>query len=168
MARERVVPARNDLKKVPLVRNVQGSRLRDQDPNYHYEWFSDDPEHPSYIGRKTEPHDYGHKPVGYTEVGPWEVVHRNTDRDVDQVQARTDQGAGVDTVKRHGRMILARIHKDEYAKYAAMDEEYARFRERALDDSKRFGRESVVTRVSRDEDANVSDVLRDSGVPVQQ
>jgi hypothetical protein len=112
------VPARKDPPKVDIYSQSRASQLAGHDPNFEYQEFSENPEHPSFIGKKLRDHEYGSPAAGYCMIKGWEVVKRG---DVIQGKARADQGAGVDTLIRNGRSILCRLPKDEHAKYALMD-----------------------------------------------
>jgi hypothetical protein len=126
------VPKRNDQKSSPLYRNTQATRQAGEDPDFHYETFSQNPDSPAYIGKKLTEHEFG-QPNGWAaKVGPWEVCHSQTDKNVRALDPRTDQGAKIDTVQRYGNQIRCRIHKDEYAKYGEVERANQKEREKQL------------------------------------
>ncbi len=126
------VAKRNDQKTSPLYRNSQAGKLRGEDPNFVYESFSQDPASPAYIGTRTVEHERGDPNGWKVMVGAWEVCHSQTDKDVRALDPRTDQGKSVDTVQRYGNQIRCRIPKDEYAKYAMVEEANRKEREKQL------------------------------------
>jgi hypothetical protein len=118
MTPETVAP-RKDPPSIDIYPSSRASEISGQDPNFVYEFFSDNPEHPSFIGERLKAHERGSPAAGYTMVAPWEIVRKG---DVKQGQKRADDSAGVDSKITHGRMILCRIPKTEHAKYQIMSE----------------------------------------------
>lgn len=162
------VPARNDLKSSALYRNSRANELQKRDPNYVYQWFSLDPNHPQYVGRYLSEHEVGSSVSGFATIAPWEVVQRTTDPRVAQVEPRTDQGKPIDSTVRHGNQILARLPKEEHEKYAQADCAY----QDKLEDSiysperTRSPTVSMTAVVSKDEHADPQQMLRQSGHPL--
>jgi hypothetical protein len=127
------VPRRNDQKTSPLYRNSQATKLRGEDPDFVYQTFDQRPESPAYIGNRTVPHQAAPRSaVWNADVGPWEVCHSQTDKEVRALDPRTDQGKPIDTVQRYGNQIRCRIHKDEFAKYAQVEKANQAEREKQL------------------------------------
>lgn len=127
------VPKRNDQKTSPLYRNSQATRLRGEDPDFHYETFSQAPDSPAYIGKRMVEHEAAPASATWNAmVGPWEVCHSQTDKEVRAMDARTDQGKPIDTVQRYGNQIRCRIRKDEYAKYGETERANQAEREKQL------------------------------------
>lgn len=119
----KTLPARNPLSDAPVFRkDSQASKLRGEDPDYRYEYFSTDPTHPSYIGKKLEEHEIGNDEVGYLTVGAWDVCSKTVDPRVAQMAPREDQGKGTDTTIKLGTQRLCRIHKSEYKKYKDVED----------------------------------------------
>ncbi len=126
------VPKRNDQKSSPLYRNSRATELRGQDPSFVYQWFSENPESPAYIGNKLAPHEFGEANGYKVMIEGWEECHSQTDRKVRAMDPRTDQGKPVDTLQRHGRQVLCRIPKEEFAKYAECEQANQKEKERQL------------------------------------
>lgn len=115
-------PPRTPLKKVELTRNSRALELQNREPGFHYESFSLEPDHPSYIGKKLTRHEIGDQSVGYAVVEPWQVCSSTINEKVRQLDPRTDQGAPIDGTVRYGRQITCRLPDEEFAKYTAVDE----------------------------------------------
>lgn len=121
-AQQKIAPARNELKSSgTLYRNSRASELQGRDPDFHYEYLSTDPKHPSYIGNKLHQYEIGDQSSGYALVEGWDVVHRNSDSKVSVVEARTDQGKPIDTTIRKGTQILCRVRKSEHDKHKQVE-----------------------------------------------
>lgn len=114
-----VVPARKDPKAIDIYSRSRADEISGQDPNFVYEYFSDNPEHPSFIGDRLKEHERGSPAAGYTMIPAWEVVRKG---EVKQGVKRADDTPGVDTKITHGRMVLCRLPKAEHAKYELMHE----------------------------------------------
>lgn len=162
------VPPRNDFKSSVLYKGSRATELQGRDPDYVYRSFSTDPEHPDYIGKRLTEHERGNAASGYVTVGPWEVCHSQTDRTVRALDPREDQGKKVDTVLRYGRQVTCRIHKSEYEKYAIAEKAYRAVIEGQIyaPDRQSTGTTSITTVVSKDENANHLELLRQSGHPM--
>lgn len=124
-----VFPDRDAWKRVELTRNSRADELQGREPGYHYEYFSEEADHPSYVGSRLRRHEIGDQRVGYKVVEAWETCKST---DVHQADARTDQGKPVDGLERRGRKILCRIPLSEYAKYEAVDKRRAAARHNDL------------------------------------
>lgn len=167
-AQQKIAPARNEPKKPVLSRNSRALELQGRDPEYHYEFLSTDPKHPSFIEHKLNEYEIGDHLSGYAVVEGWEVVHRNTDRKVAQVEARTDQGKPVDTTIKHGSQVLCRIRKSEYEKHRLVEQA----RQTALEDQiysperQGDGQAFMTAVVSRDEATDRTQLLRQAGHPM--
>lgn len=163
-----VVPPRNDFESDELYRNSRATELQGRDPDYQYESFSTDPESPSYVGRRLVPHERGNQASGFVMVGPWTVVHSQTDATVRALDPRSDQGKPIDTVARYGRQVVCKLHKKEFAKYAKAERAYQQLIERSIyePDKIRDGKTALTTVVSRDENADHMEMLRRSGHPM--
>jgi hypothetical protein len=148
------VPKRNDVKQPSvLYRNSRATELTGRKDGFVYQHFSQDPKSPGYIGKKLKDHEYGPAHGLKAMIGPWEVCHSQTDKDVRALDPRTDQGKPVDTTLRYGEQITCRIPEEEFAKYALVDEANAKERERQLHspDTMR-GRTASMTAVVMDGD----------------
>lgn len=163
--KRKAAPPRNDFKRSVLYRNSRALELQNRDPEYVYESFSTDPESPAYIGKRLTTHERGSPMGGFVTVGPWEVVHSQTDRNVRAMEPREDQGKPIDTVMRYGRQIMCRIHRDEYAKYKVAEEASQVAQEKLLFEPDRMsdGNVRLTTALSRDENVDKMDLLRQSG-----
>jgi len=129
----KTVPKRSDTVPSGLIRNAGQSTLLGADPSFVYQNFSTDPESPGYIGKRLQKHFYGEGQVYGQWIGPWEVCHDLTDRDVRAMEARTDAGVPTDSVKRGpGRQITCRIPVKEHAKYLETDRANGNDREAEL------------------------------------
>lgn len=143
----KTLPARNSLSDAPVLRkDSQASRIRGEDPDYRYEYFSTDPVHPSYIGKKIEEHEIGDNSVGFVTVGAWEICQKTTDPRVAQMTPREDQGKGVDSTIRLGNQRLCRIHKSEYAKYKLVEDARRKAERKSLNHKSPDGAVSSVLR----------------------
>lgn len=162
----KTVPKRNDPKPSPLYRNSRATELLGEDPDFVYQTFSEDADSPAYIGKRLTQHERG-EPNGYkVMVGPWEVCHSQTDAKVRSLDPRTDQGKPVDTVQRYGRQIRCRIHKEEFAKYALVEEANQGLREKAIFEPDRRGAmTALVMNGDRDETERMN-ALADAGHPM--
>lgn len=162
------VPPRNDFTSDGLYRNSRSTELQGRDSGFVYETFSTDPASPAYIGNRLTPHERGNPATGFVMVGPWEVVHSQTDKDVRALDPRTDQGAQVDTVARYGKQVTCRLPKREHAKYALVEQAYQTMIEKQIyePDRIRSGQTSLTTVVSKDENADHMQLLRDGGHPM--
>lgn len=126
------VPKRVDVRPTGLFRNTQALHLDGRDPNFEYQYFTQDAKSPAYIGKRLKPHMYGNGP-NKIWIEPWEQCHSQTDAQVRSMDPRTDQGAKVDTLERFGdQQILCRIPKSEFAKYAQADDANDKEKERQL------------------------------------
>lgn len=161
-------PPRNDFTSDALYRNSRATELQGRDQDFVYESFSTDPGSPAYIGTRLTPHERGNPATGFVMVGPWEVVHSQTDKGVRALEPRTDQGAAVDTVARYGRQITCRIPRKEHAKYVVAENAYQEMIEKQIyePDRIRTGQTSLTTVVSKDENADHMQLLRAGGHPM--
>ena len=117
-----VVAERVDPRKVGLYSESQSHKLAGRHPDYVYERKATDESHPDYVGKYLRPHEIGDTTVGFLEVGPWEIVHRDDkDHNAKLLRKRADDGKDVDTTIQHGKLILCRIHKSEFQKYQLID-----------------------------------------------
>jgi len=157
-------PPRNDFKTAALYKNSRALELQGRDPDYHYEYLSTNPEHPSYIEKKLRAHEIGNQASGFATVDGWEVVHANNDRAL-PVERRDDQGKPVDSTVRYGRQVLCRIRRDEHAKYKLAEEAYQNVLEKQIyePDHARFGSNALTSVVSRDEHIDQMELLKKSG-----
>ncbi len=161
-------PPRNDFTSDALYRNSRATELQGRDTGFVYESFSTDPASPAYIGNRLTQHERGNPATGFVMVGPWEVVQSMTDKGVRALDPRTDQGAPVDTVARYGRQVVCRLPAKEHAKYAIVEDAYQRMIEKQIyePDRIRDGQTSLTTVVSRDENADRIELLRQGGHPM--
>lgn len=113
------VPVRKDPAKIDIYSRSQADQIAGRDPAFEYEYFSDNPEHPSFIGDRLKRHERGSPAAGYVMVEPWQVVHQG---EVQQGKKRADDSAGVDTKVTHGKLILCKLPKAEHVKYGIMHE----------------------------------------------
>lgn len=126
------VPKRSDTEKNGLYRNSRATELANTNGDFVYQHFSQDPKSPGFIGKKLATHEYG-PPNGWKQqIGPWEVVNSQTDKDVRALDARTDQGKPVDGTMRYGEQITCRIPRSEWLKYGQVDAANGKERERQL------------------------------------
>jgi len=120
-----VFPDRDAWKRVELTRNSRAHELQGREPGFHYESFSLEPDHPSYIGKRLVPHEIGDQRTGFVTVAAWETCTAAVNSKVSALEPRTDQGKPIDTTVRYGRQITCRIPLSEYAKYEAVDKRRA-------------------------------------------
>lgn len=167
----KTVPKRKDQKPSPLYRNSKATELRGEDPDFVYTSFSPDVDSPGYIGKRLSPHEIG-TPNGWKAmVAAWEPVHSQTDANVRAMDPRTDQGAKVDTLQRYGRQIRCRLPKEEYAKYAQVEEANQKEREKQLHapDQNRYRQGSTMTAMLLEDDQDEgarTQALIDAGHPI--
>lgn len=109
-----VVPPRNDPKALEPYGKSRALELAGRDPGFEYQWFRKD-----QLPTKTVPHEIGRPDVGYLMVDAWEVVHKT--KGLEQGRSRDDAGKPVDTVMTNGELVLCRLPKSEFAKYAVID-----------------------------------------------
>ena len=109
-----VVPPRNDPKALEPYGKSQALQLAGRDPGFEYQWFRRD-----QLPTKTASHEIGHESFGFWIVEGWEVVHKT--KGLEQGRARDAAGRPGDTVMTNGELVLCRLPKTEYAKYAEMD-----------------------------------------------
>lgn len=115
---EKIVPPRNELKKVEVYAVSRAYELAGKDPNYEYFYASADERHPQYVGKYLQRQEIGDPAAGYALVEPWEVVHS---KEVTQGRARDDQGKPIDTSVRNGDTILIKTSKANYAAYEEIE-----------------------------------------------
>lgn len=119
------VPKRSDVKPQGLIRNDGQVQVFGQDPDYVYQAFSVNSDHPGFIDNFTRPHFYGQGQPWGQWMGAWEPVNSVTDR-AQVPTTSTAQGAAIDTRQRGpGNQIVCRMHKDEHAKYQETDRKNA-------------------------------------------
>lgn len=160
----KVVPERNKLEATALTK--QPVLIDNKDPRFHYEWFSTDPSHPSYAGRKRVKHEIGDSVVGYVVCDAWEVVHAETDPGLELRNPRDDQGKPVDTVARLGDMVMLRTPIENHAKYVRIHDAKvaANSRELTAGSKENFSGATAMTRVVHDDiEINPNDVLKGIG-----
>jgi len=164
------VPARNDLKSSPLYKGSRATHLQNRDPNFVYEWKTTDENHPHSLKASgcLEEHERGHAVGGFVSIGGWEVVQRSSNDKVLQAETREDQGKPVDTLIRRGRQVLCRLPREEHAKYQVAEQAYQEAIEKQIYSPERSGDRtaSMTAVVSRDENADRMQMLRDSGHPI--
>lgn len=164
------VPPRNDLKPSPLYKGSRASDLAGRDPNFRYEYKTLDEHHPHCLDKtgQLHEHEHGTQVGGYVQVRPWEVVNRQTDPNVRQVEARQDQGKPIDTRVRKGNQVLCRIPVEEHEKYGIADAAYSDFIEKQIFTPERRGdgNAHMTAVVSRDPDVDQLQLLRNAGHPV--
>lgn len=169
MAKPKTVPGRTPIKKVQLSRNSRALELEGREPGFHYEYFSTEKGHPSYIGNKLTRHEIGNQASGYAVVEPWEVVQDATASKVAPLDPRTDQGKSVDTTRRKGTQVLCRIPIAEHAKYNAVHDGYCDVMERQLYATSRQREENVaVTETTSESGADWQTALKNAGHPMPQ
>jgi len=115
----KVVPPRNDPKKVEVYAVSRASQLNGEDPNFHYEWKALDPKNPSYHGRYERRHEIGDNESGFATCEPWQFVMSN--EGVTQGRPRDDMGKPVDTAMRHGDLVLMRTTRENAAVYEEIE-----------------------------------------------
>lgn len=153
------VPAKTEMKLTPLSK--ERPAILGKDPNFHYEYLSTDPKHPSYIGRKLAQHALGDDAVGYTVADAWEPVHAETDPAVKLLGKRDDQGGPVDTLARHGAQVLCRTTHENAAKYTQVHDARVALNSKGLTSREQFGGGISTTRVVRDGvDMSIDDALK--------
>lgn len=156
-----VVPARNSIKSIPIVR--ERPDITGTDPNYRYERFSLDPRNPGFVDRKLAESYVGDDSIGYKQIpanARWEVVHRS---EASQTVVRDDQGSSIDGTIRHGNTIMCRMPKDVWEETygwadkarvsADQDRVYA-------GESEDYGSAGIKAIVSKDENADVEKLLK--------
>jgi hypothetical protein len=114
----KIVPPRNDLKKVEVYAVSKALEISGKDPGCEYEYKSTDPNHPGYYGNYDHQHEIGDSSVGFATVEAWEPVSR---KEVTQGRPRDDQGKPIDTAIRHGSLVLMKTTKENHAAYAEID-----------------------------------------------
>lgn len=114
-----VVPDRNDAPTTDVYSRSRAEQISGKNPGFEYQYFSTQPNHPQYFGKKLQRHEIGDERIGYQLVEPWERVEAGT---VTQGVKRADDTKGVDTTITHGDMILCRTPKANHAKYGATEE----------------------------------------------
>jgi len=74
----------------------------------------------------------------------------------------------VDTVARYGKQVTCRLPKREHAKYALVEQAYQTMVEKQIyePDRIRTGQTSLTTVVSKDENADHMQLLREGGHPM--
>lgn len=142
-----VVAERNDPKRVGWYSESESHRLAGKDPEYAYQWFSQDPRHPQFVGNYNREHETGNQAIGFCKVRAWEVV-KKTDKDhnAGELRKRADDGKELDTTVTHGGLILCRLHRSEFAKYQEGDRKMDAARTRMLSTNNRsYGRGAALT-----------------------
>lgn len=153
------VPPKNELKATPLSK--ERPAILGQDKNFHYEYLSTDPKHPSYIGKKLTQHALGDDAVGWTVADAWEPVQATTDPAVALLGKRDDQGGPVDTLVRHGAQILCRTTHENAAKYTTVHDARVELNSKGLSGREKHGGGVATARSVREgEEVSVSDVIR--------
>jgi hypothetical protein len=138
-----VVAPRNDPPKVDIYSRSRAHEIEGKNPGFHYEYFSQDPKHPSYVGNRLRKHEIGDPQAGYAMVDAWEVVH---DGEVQQGRKRADDTKGVDTTVTHGGLILCRTPKENHAKYQAINDRRSEQSQRMLTAGEKSGNRFVSLR----------------------
>lgn len=162
----KAAPPRNNLASSVLTKNSRALDLQGRDSEFVYEYKSTDPDSPAYIGKVLREHERGGELSGYAVIGPWEVVHSQTDKEVRALDPRQDQGKPVDTTVRYGaKQILCRIRKDEHAKYGAVEHSYRQALRKQIMEPDRLadGNTRLTSIVSEDENADKYELLKSHG-----
>lgn len=147
-------PPRNSQPEAPVDATAMGSEIDNQDPNYDYQFFSDDPKHPQFY----------RKALRRTRIGPdvhtapWIFVNDDTDPNLEQRRPREDQTAGVDTAYRNGSMVLMKRPKktgsEVYKRY--MRQQSAERRAGLESSAVQYGGTKVSAGLSNDIEADIN------------
>lgn len=161
------VPPRNDLKPSPLYKGSRAAELAGRDPGFKYEYKTLDEKHPHCLDKtgQLHEHEHGNEATGYVQIKGWDVVNRQTDPRVRQVETREDQGKPIDTRIRKGNQVLCRIPVEEHEKYAIADAAYDDFIEKQVfsPEHRGDGTASMTAVVSRDINADRTRMLINAG-----
>lgn len=141
-------PPRNELKNARgLYKKSQ--TLRGQDPRYIYKYFNtDNPRHPSYIGKRDVPHEVGNARTGYAMAPGWTPVNKLTDPDMFPEHNSEAAGRGVDSATAFGgsaRVLCKMLREDHEATYQLAETSYQEEIEKSFyaPEKTRFGGDGV-------------------------
>jgi hypothetical protein len=139
---DQTVAPRKDARKVDIYSRSRGNELMARDPGFEYVLKPRDPKHPDSVYKKLVPHEIGDASTGFAMVDAWEVVRSGTAK---QGAKRADDASGsLDGAEGHGDQIWIRTPKENYAKYAAIEELRCARQAKSINSGERAGRRGEV------------------------